>query len=469
MKQHFALAVLNSLFKVPVRSCVQSLIGGRNILLKFLLALVVFGGTWQGAWATNPEPIIDTVWNKQLSAFIYNVKFLPGDSIIFVAAGNTLFFIETKSGKVLEKYSNDLELIAALPTPDGNKILLGTLTKDTNLTLKTFDLKTKTFGKNFEGQINVPYPNFENFNYLEISKDGKYAATTCLEHGLGFWDIRNEILINVYYQKYNYYYDCSFSYDSKYLLLNMFNNFGKIGDEYIHVQKFLVPSLDSLGHQKNLTAKMFNNSSHFLFNDKRDLMNQNILLHQLDSFKYIKTYPFDNFSCDFGGHQVITLTPDDRFLLTSSDAQILSVWDLERELNVVNYLDIPKSASYTISVSQNMKFISCGNNGKLVLLNAYWEPNTVRDVFTDTLRKINVYPKNNSSILAIEFINQNPEPLNFNIASIRGEIVFMQKNLLTSTGFCNLEIQIPNIQSGEYLISLVGKRNKYFGKFIIVK
>ena len=463
MKQYFALAVLNSLFKVPARSGVQYLIGRRHILLKFLLVLVVFGGMWQGVKATNPEPIVDTVWNIQLAAPIYNVKFLPGDSLIFVAGGNVIFIVETKSGKVLNKYVNDLELTSSSLNFNGDKIYVPTKSKNNKLSIRVFDIKARKFHESFDGDV-------EMIISISVAPDERYIATNCSTFGLGLWNTQIHnfekfIKIDGFEQVF-----LEFSSDNKYLCSGLYYNAGHPGSEYTETIIYSYSDFQLKFIKKDFGGILLNSGKRLIALKKNTSNIYQLEIYEVDSLKLIKTTNFESLEPWGGGPPTpLAISKNDRFLVTSSYSNITRVWDLEQEINVVNYRIIPDDELLYIAISSNMKYILGGTGGHLVLLNTHWEPNTVRDNSTDSLKQISITIKDSFNSLSMELFCQITEPLNMSIVSINGASVYQKENIPTNPGRNNLEIQIPNLPSGEYLITLVGKRNKYFGKFIIVK
>ena len=102
MKQYFALAVLNSFFKVPARAGVQFLIGGRNIFLKFLLVLFFFVTAFLKLEAGEP----DTLWTKQLPEFTGGCKLLKYNfdetQVIIGTSVGLVYILDASSGNILD-------------------------------------------------------------------------------------------------------------------------------------------------------------------------------------------------------------------------------------------------------------------------------------------------------------------------------------------------------------------------------
>ncbi|MFN5417139.1 MAG: T9SS type A sorting domain-containing protein, partial [Flavobacteriia bacterium] len=80
--------------------------------------------------------------------------------------------------------------------------------------------------------------------------------------------------------------------------------------------------------------------------------------------------------------------------------------------------------------------------------------------------ELNIYPVPSSDLLNLKFESQKSQTISYKIIDIKGQVVYNKTNLKVNTGSNNFEVNIQNLEKGNYVI-LIETENGFSNKDFI--
>ncbi len=432
-----------------------------------LILFLVLAFSAVGVKAGEIPLINDPLWTKNLSTSLYNVKFLPGDTTLFVAGGEYIYFLDARTGEVIDKYKNDVEIRASALTKNGDKIIVPAISKHNQKSIKIFDIKTKTFGSAFNGEIF--FAGTEKFPYtyadIKLSSDEKYLITTS-NGNVAIWDIITGEVIDTISIPLSVHLNAEVLGNTNKVLFNTYYFAGPVGSEYYQTYICSIPDLKLIDSIYGGVGKAMYNDTSFLFIKKTELndLNKELHLYSIEDFKPLKKYSIDGRIFLYA----VAVTPDDKYLLADGlKAGHWRLFDLNNEKDVVEYFLIPRPNDENYSFSSNQGLLAIGNYW-LFMFNAHWEPNSVGEN-SGILSNIIIKPNITSNLLNISFNSTLTNIFTFEIIDLNGNQYYLEKDVYCSEGLNNKSISLTNISNGEYLLRIYCNIFSISEKFIIMR
>ncbi len=451
MKHHLYPSTLNSLFKVPARAGVQSLIGGRNILMKFLLVLVVFGGMWQSLPA---QLDLQVVWEKPAGERINAAKFSKDGNFIYCSIGNTIQKMDAKTGEFNSKFYN-------------------------------------------EDSLSLYW--FEN---MEISNSGNFLLSTNGNGSALVWDTRTEKRVKKI-DAGEYVTCAAMSVDEQTLLI------GRFGGGFI-IFDLINNKLDSTHRSKiNVSQIVFShNGKYFVtgswYEDNITKKDYNqLILWETETFKQVATLQDIEITTGVYGYRIIKFSPDDKYLgdirldfdgpdifdlntkklVRTTDGRACKNLDfLPDSLHFLAAFGLDGTEKYEIannSLTKSYKNIlssiieSCKNqNGESVIF-IYGDTNRLLKMIATEIKelannndKIHVFIENGKVVITINN-NMLVSTINVSINNLQGKTVFTENiSSIFNDNKIILDVDLP---SGIYICNVNAGTEKYSQKFEIVR
>jgi len=395
----------------------------------------------------------DTVWTKHIFPDeIVEAMFTKDGSNIIVAAKDKLLVYQTETGEKIHEISlkelNYDSQVADLDiSPDGSQFVIATL-NGRIIIFNTFTLDTiKTYHLMQQIGDNIKYSrdgkklliitseqiaefvnyiavyDIETNDTIRIHDDGlicricvsensnyfiAYSETTY--HRVKLWDAETYTEICELGQHDNDIWDLDFSPDGKYAASAAWDGKVKVWD--IEQRKLL----------KNLEHQY-----------KHNLVTQ----------------------CSF--------SRDSKYIISSGggiDYNIISIWNVS-SWEITYIYPNPYGAAISLDIHNTNNYILSGGGYNLYLLNAKWEPISVKE--NNIIEKNILYPNPTDNVVTIEFIVNSPEIIQIKIIDEHGNLIEILQNGLQEAGQHSLKWNASGFASGIYFCKIEGRNiNKIF-------
>lgn len=419
-------------------------------LIIFLLAFAML------EQATAQNYFQDTVWMRKTdqSAGMFQVKFSNNDSIIWAMGLENGLFFDAISGEEIKRL------------PGNNEVFF--INNDSFIKLNENSKKLEIFDVHTFQLIDTLENDGKSISkYACISKDSKYYVSSTND-GLRVWDIgTKKIIKNNIIEKNidllswgtgHLWFNCD---DTKIIVSigktykNPDNPNNPITIGSITVFDFL--TLDSIGEYASRGDYKISNMCKYIAYKAKD-PTYGVEVYDFNTKELIWKLPINGPSLTG-----IEFSPDDKYLVTTSESGLMRIWDIETGKGVYDY----KDGGYgNLDISIDGKYITTSIGGYLFLYPAKWQGTPV---VPEENNPIIIYPNPTNGMVIINFTQQLPEITNINLNDINGVLIRNLFNNFLEPGPKMLDFDVSDLAIGSYFINVNNSHLSIFFKLIVNK
>jgi hypothetical protein len=432
---------------------------------KFLFFLCFFALTAMQIWAGGPHGIeSDTIWYREFSNEVRQVKFSPDGNLIYAAVNNNKpLLIDAVTSNTIKQFDSLFSPIVIDLTADGK-----TFCAINNDSLVVWDTQTGAIFKKIsppkETWTNVNYP--PQFKTMSISPDGSYLSATVYfwtstsSHGdpifttrLYTWDTHTWQIFNQ--MDLSFFNKIIYSHNGNYLACGglEYNNSATI--TVFDAKKWQVYTTFT-GHAYSIADLSFSPDDSFLAS-----CIENINIWDMKNKKLYKQI--------YLNHRVtsVNMFSNSTLLYCDADNNGNGLWLNIYDINISQIKNLIKS-DYIFSININMnKDIVLGAGYSLVLLNenqylTYIDENQIYN-------NINFEPNPIDSYAYISYSNIKSSNVAIDIYDISSKKVDNIYNGNLDSGKHTIPWHPNNLPDGVYFCRVLTKDNSIFSKLIIAK
>ncbi len=426
--------------------------------MKKFMILFLFFTAFLKLEATEP----DTVWTKDVGLSfgwveLADAKFTPDGNNILIATRGGVKLISRANGSFIRDYNIPSENIHNVVfSPDGNKFVVACWDGNAFVVDFSTGLILSTLKHDAQG-VNVHC----------FSKDGKKIFTTSGNHlkDIFIWDSDKYTLINNF--------GGTKGGDADFLALS--------NDEKIIAT---VGSINNINGDWYYILRLWSLDS-FKILSEQSIANNYIKVHDMQMSpdgKYIATAESDSTAKIWDsktGTLVYTLYPgriskdyfvgssffsnDSKFLITGIFPLKLLIWDLETKEMIKQY----EYGSWIGGITKDNKYILTFNSNNLILLNAKWEPDGIRENLFNSNDYPIITPNPATKLVNIEFEQPQNSVTAIKLYDLSGNLVNQLLNEFLTSGTYKRTFDLSSLADGTYLCRI--QSSNYLKTYKLIK